>query len=673
MPVIQSFQNFPPSPHEQTAEFSVSIGGNINVAGENASGATFRVKIGGSLNVSGELVFEIPPPYTDEIEENAFAVQIYTARLLDETNAEILISDAVRDAPKSEFGENISITVGKKDLALVSIEKLYTFQIGTWSTLAAALAREQPAWETVCADVRLRSRSFSIGRAGRIPGDSLSFEIADGAKSKLNSYPQRNYVLYNSLLTDVNIESSDKIPTSDGDFIRTTANAFPNLTFYKILNFVKERCGFAGVETNIPNFSIVRADFSFNQSYARSLAGVCGMYEPIYSIVDNALRVQTKFARLPEDFEPRALTIDDYSQLDLQIPASTHVDGAELDCRSSDQISYHEQRFETFDFDNGRFGQSGYTEVFVTEEWYDYFDVDGENLGSEKVGEKRETYLDGVQTGETEMTKTLDSQGFVTRQINKTKSRIPLPENDFEPSLELISEDEYLPTYKIDPRRPRQKTMTSAVTNRRAIVVTDEENTYFGEPFEQEYLEAHKSGNLTEAMTYSPGLLLSKTIIETFKESNGQTTTTRETINHLRGASTDPDSEVLPGSPSLRGNGAKSKNSVLWADGVSTNARTGGEIIKISGGELSQKFLKALAKIILERRRGGFQEGSLQIPGYHKSMRKGVFFTVFDRNGNPLGRFVCESVRSVFANLGQAPRAGRQGQTVMTTVQISAV
>lgn len=286
---------------------------------------------------------------------------------------------------------------------------------------------------------------------------------------------------------------------------------------------------------------------------------------------------------------------------------------------------------------------------------------------TEKVSETRETYTDGIQTGETVMTKVLDSQGYLTRQVNQTKSRIPLPSNSFEPSLELLSEDEYLPSYKTNSAKPREKSLAFAITNRRSIIVTDGENPYLGEPFEQEYGEAHKSGNITEDMTFSPGLQISKTYIDTFKESNGQVTSTRDVINHLRGANTDPVADVTPGSTSMRGNGSQTRKFIVWADGVSTNSRTGGEIVDVAVGELPLEFARILGNIILDRRLNGFQDGSVSVPGYHKSLNRGIYFRVFDRDGNSLGRFIAEAVSTSFSNLGS------KNQLVMTTVQISEV
>lgn len=670
MSIIQSFTNPPPSPHNQSASVSLLIGGNVNIKGLSPSGVTFRLKIGGDINLRGKFVFAIPPPILSEIDENAFAVQIYTARLLDENNNEILITDASRDQPKGEIGERISLTIGRKDLSLIAIGKRYTFQIGTWDNLQDAIDNLQPDWKTVCEDARLSSRSYSIGRNGKLPADSLTLDIIESNKNKLNFYPQRNYILYDSLQTNVEISDIERTYTSSGDYIRTTANAFPNLTFYKILNFIKERCGFSAVDARLPNFPVVRADFPFDQSYALSLAGIAGMYQPIFNVENNVLIVKTKFIELPDDFAPRELSITDYRQLNLQISASNHVDGVRLVYLDSNALAdYYEDRFVQTREETGYFGDDNYTRTDINRTYRDWFydEQPDSPVRSELVREVHSTYNNVLNLiGRESNDHVYDAQGKRTNSARTVESLVPNLAASGTPALLTVREENQSVFYTTDARNPKRQIQSKTITQISGLYSIDAENQYFDEDFKQDFLKAHEAGNLTADMTSSFGPL--KTVTETLTPlGNNQFEVRTSTIDHLRNATVNGISEPKTGDASLSGVGGKSRRFILWAEGVSTNSRTGGEIIDLAVGELPFEFAQVLGNIILNRRLAGFNEGSLTIPGYHESLQRGVFFRVFDRDGNSLGRFICESVNSVFSNLGQ------KNQIVTSTVQISEI
>lgn len=671
MPLIQSFTKPPPTPHNESAGFSLKFSGNINIKSQSPNGSVFRVKIGGNIEIKGKFVFSIPPPILSEIDENAFAVQIYTARLLDENNNEILITDATRNQPKGEIGERISLTIGRKDLSLINPDKLYTFQIGTWSNVQDAIDGVSPVWKTVCEDSRLSSRSFSIGRNGRLAADSLSFEIIESNKNKLNFYPPRNYILYDSLQINVELGDIERVYTSDGDYIRTTANAFPNLTLYKVLDFVKQRLGFARIETNLPNFPIVRANFPFERSYSDSIAAIAGNYEPTCSIQPgNVLRIQTKFAELPGDFEPREITISDFSQLNLQIPQSTHIDGVNITYLDSNAFAdYYSDRLTQTREETGTFGSPNYTRTDINRTYRDWFENENPNvpLRTELIAEVHSTYDNTLNLiGRETNNHVYDAQGKRTNSARTIESQIPDLDNSGTLVLLTAREENQSVFYTTDAQNPRQQLQSKTITQISGLMAIDAENQYFDEDFKQDFLKAHKAGNLTVDMTSEFGLL--QTITETLTPlGNNQFEVRTQTTDHLRGNTENSISEAKTGDASLNAISGKQKQFILWTDGVSTNTRTGGEIINLAAGFLPLTFAKTLAEIILHRRQNGFQEGSLTIPVYHESLQRGVFFRVFDRSGNSLGRFICESVNVVFRNLGT-----RQ-QTTISTVQISEV
>lgn len=517
MPFVNSNQNKPPEFVEVPTEIRLSLSGSIAGGGQSPNQTDLTLKLGGTVSGSAAFVLTVPPPILAEIDENAFAVQIYMARLLDENNQEVLITDASRDQPKGEIGERISLTIGKKDLSLVSIDKRYTFQIGTWSSIADLDSGLPPNWKTVCEDARLNTRSFSIGRNGRIPADSLSFDIIESSKNKLNYFPGRTYILFDSLVTSVNVEDIERTYTSDGDYIKTTVSGVPNLTVYKLFQFIKERCGFAGVETDILNFPILRADFPFDLSYARGLSPI-GLYEPVFSVKDgNVLRVQSKFSNLPDDFEPRELIIDDYQQLNLQISASAHVDGIQIVYLDSNALAdYYEDRLVQTREEAGTFGNSDYTRTDVRRTYRDWFENENPNvpLKTELVTEVHSTYNNILDLIGRETNNHLyDAQGKRTNSARAVESLVPAVSDSGTLALLTVREEDQSVFYTTDVQNPRRQFQSKTITQMSGLTAIDSENRYFNEDFKQDFLDAHKVGNLTADMTSGFGLL--KTVTET--------------------------------------------------------------------------------------------------------------------------------------------------------------
>lgn len=668
MPLIQSFSSFPPAPHNQSADFTVTIGGNLSVRSAGEHSHVYNVKIGGNLNVRSEIIYSIPAPIEPEIDAGAFLGQIYTARLRDNLGNEILITDAFIDQPAGEVGEKVGLTIARKDIGQISIDKTFTFDIGVWASLSDAIAGNAPAWETILSGGRINSRAYGIGRRGKLPADTLVFDSNEAAKNKLNQFPPRNFILYDNLRTEVNLNDAERTYTSDGDYIKTTANAIPNLNFYKILSFVKDRLGFASFETEIPNFPVIRADFLFNQSYRQVLAGIAGMYEPVFSVQSgNILRIQTKFAALSDGFEPQEITIQNYSQLDLSIPQSTHVDGASivyLDT-STEADSFTDRIVQTQE-ETGTFGNSDYTLTEITRTYRDWYNSDNPNLilRTELISEVHETYNNALEKiGQETNVHTYDAQGKRTNSHREIEARVPDLDNSGTPALLTVREENQSVFYTTDARNPRRQFQSKIITQISGLISIDSTNQYFEADFKQDFLEAHKAGNLTASMTSEFGLI--KTVTETLTPlGNNQFEVRTQTTDHLRNSTTNAISEPRTGDASLNAVGGRQRRFILWADGVSINARTGGEIIEISVGELPLRFAEELAERILFRRVNGFQEGSVIIPGYHQSLKRGVYFRIFDRDGNNLGRFMATGVRVDMREIGT------RRQTVLTTAQI---
>jgi hypothetical protein len=198
------------------------------------------------------------------------------------------------------------------------------------------------------------------------------------------------------------------------------------------------------------------------------------------------------------------------------------------------------------------------------------------------------------------------------------------------------------------------------------LIAIDASNQYFEADFKQDFLEAHKTGNLAAEMTTEFGLI--KTVTETLTPlGNNQFVVRTQTIDHLRGAVTRSESEPRTGDASLNGIGGKQKQLRIWAEGVTQATRSGKPIESFNVGELPLKFAKPLAERRLAARNARKASGTIQIAGFDESVERGVFFRVLDPQSNSRGVFLAEGYSVQGTNLGTPD------QRVTTSIEVAQI
>ena len=631
-----------------------------------------RTEIGASGFVS--LKLSIPEPILNEL-SGGFS-RYNTARLLDDDNQEIKITSATIEKPRGQVGTRVSIRVAEKDLSLITAAKTYTFQIGSRET-----PNGEPTWHTVLEDGELESRSFSLAWGQNAPSDALEFGTTSPLAARLNRHPKETLIYYHRGRTSVETGEMEDVRTADDQAFTTSAFGYNFLTLYKILDFVRKALGFTAIETNIPNFEVTRIDFSFRNSYLQSLSGLLGVFEPIFFTVDNTLYILDKTAAIPEEFEPVAVTVAQFSNWQIQTQENPFIDGFEISyLDDSSQANAYLDRTESSSSESGTFGTSDYVRVDTTRTYRDWFHTDspGVVLRTDFIKEVRETrkpippaLVTLTKVGEETENHFYDAQGLRTRTEKEVYGFAPDLNGSLVHSLLLTDREAQRVFYKTDPKNARRRIQWKTETVTSGLIAVDEENPYFDEngdeaPFRQDFRRAHEAGNIKTGMTSEFGII--RTTTETYVPyGNNQYQVIEEGVDQVRNIPFRTVSEPRIGDLSVNAVGGRQRTIVVLKGGVNLSSRgTFGGVESLAVGELPLQFALTLAERKLENRIARKQTGNITIPGWSESLDRGVFFRVLDRNATSYGVFLTEGLRVDIQALGD-------GAIITTSVDVQEI
>lgn len=636
MTVIQSFTNFTPTPVNQPLALNLSVSGELAGASTAQDAIRLRVSVTGELTGRVRFALSLPAPILNEISETAFQKRFYAARLTDDLGNAIDFESAQVDCSKGQLGKRISIRISKKDLSIVSPERTYTFEIGVRETLASA-----PDWITIVEDASLTERNFNL----QWQSDSLVIGALQSLSNKLERYPLKNYIFYNSSRTEVKLSEIDKIFDQSGNYVRTEVRVLPNLTLYKIFDLYKSFCGFSALLTNIPNYELTRFDLNITSSYLDSLSGIIGAFSPTLFTNGDALYILDKSAAIPFDFEPRAITADEFSDWSVSIPEDSNFDGFLVSFVDSDsQADYYVDRLVQTREETGSFGSFDYTRTDINRTYRDWFYSEQplNPVRTELIREVHSTYDNALDLiGREANDHVYDAQGKRTNSARKIESKVPNLGAGGDLALTTVREEKQAVFYQSDSRSTRRQFQSKTITQIYGLTSIDAENQYFGQDFRQDFLRAHKAGNLTADMTSEFGLL--QTITETLTPlGNNQFEVRTQTTDHLRGNTENAVSEPKTGDASLNSIGGRQRQTVVLREGLTLTSRTGGRIEGFNLGEIPLQIGIPLVERIIERRSSRKQTGEIAIAGFDASLERGTFFRILDRAGTSFGIFLTE-------------------------------
>lgn len=661
MAVIQSFSSFPPTAVREPIALNLSAAGEMAGASQAQDAMRLRVSLRGEMLGRVRFSLQTPEPILNEVSPDAFSKRFYAARLTDDLGSVIDFESASVDAPANAVGKRVSVNLSKKDLSLVSTMRLYTFEIGRKENLSDA----DFVWTKIIENAPINSRNFNL----QWQSDSLSFGATEPLRNRLNKYPLKNYIFYNSSRTEVNLSEIDKIFDQSGNSLKTEVRGLPILTLYKILDYYKGFCGFSQIVTNLPNYELTRFDLSVTSSYLESLSGITGAFSPITFTVGNTLYILDKSAAIPLDFEPRAITADEFSSWSVSIPEDDSIDGFLVSFVDSDSLAdYSVTRLVQSRDETGDFGDSDYTRTEITRTYRDWFFSEQPNnpVRTELIRERHSTYnntldLIGRETNDY----VYDAQGKRTNSSRTIESKVPNLAANGEPALLTVRDEKQSVFYQSDARNSRRQFQSKIITQIYGLISIDSQNRYFEQDFKQDFLKAHKAGNLTADMTSEFGLL--QTITETLTPlGNNQFEVRTSTVDHVRGNSENSVSEPKTGDVSLNSLGGRQRVAAVLREGLTLNNRPGNRLENFQLGEIPLQIGKDLVSRIIERRAARKQTGAITIAGFDESIERGTFFRVLNRAGASFGVFLTEGYRLDIRALGD-------GVSITTVADVSEI
>jgi hypothetical protein len=496
-------------------------------------------------------------------------------------------------------------------------------------------------WRTILDTAKLDAESIS----SRFFDDRVNLDISAPLSDKFALSPRRTKIYYDGTKTSVETEEFDVLKDTFGNSFPISAQNVGNLSLYYLLNkaFVAG-CGFASVIMNIPDYRIVRADFSTGQTFKDSVGGFIGMFEPVFFEDNNILYILDTSNVLPSGFTPRTISASKFTNFSSNAQKRTILDGFDVSFADSEG-EYYTQRQTQKTEPSGTFGNSDYseTDVLTTIREYRNFDNPGVILRTEIKDQQRIIY-DSVfnQIGQETLTRNFNSSGRLTSIVKQNLARVPDLNNSGNLLLQNLREEETRLFYKPNPKNTRE-ILTNRVEKRiSGLIAIDSENPYFNEPFEQEYLKAHENGNLNENMTSRFGAI--RTIIETFEtDGRGQTDIRREVIDHIRGVSVEPETDTRGGLNSF--SQYQQPNTVrVWRTGANRTSDKGGAFAGLSAGELPNRLAIALANRKLAKQTANNQTGTFDLIGSDPSLRRGSSVRILDRWNASFGNFLIEGL-----------------------------
>jgi hypothetical protein len=657
--IINSSKRLYNSAPDPQINVSLHVAGDLAPRVRNARTIDLRMKIGGDLIPQIRLSLSDPEPILNEIAPDAFQYRFTAWRLIKNGAGEVPISGFTIQGAKGFIGKTVNFELADKNPVWIDREATYTFEFAKYNKLS-----EPRIWNQLFSNLKIESGNLSFARLN----DSLSFGALEPLADKLSRFPSETKIFYDPSKTSVDLTSLEKLYDAEGVVIPVTATAKSGLSLYSLFDYLKQKLGFSGVETNVPNYPLTRADFSESQSYAGAIAPFVGVFEPVFFTVGNVLWILDKTAAIPEDFTPSAVTADNFLNWSEQFSGQM-LDGLTLVYIDSNSADFYVDRIVQTTDETGAFGAANFTRTETARTFRDHKHTDNPNivLRTELIKEVVSVYNSSLELiGRETRNNTFDAQGKPTNASVKIESKTPNLTLNGTPFLQTVKEENQSIFYVSDSKNPRRQMQSKIVTQTRGMIALDEVNEYLNEIFKQDFIEAHKAGNLTTDMTVEFGLI--KTVTETLTPlGNNQFVVRTQTIDHLRGAVTRSESEPRTGDASLNGIGGKQKQLRIWAEGITQATRTGKPIESFNVGELPLKFAKPLAERRLAARNARKASGTISIAGFDESVERGVFFRVLDCQGNSRGVFLAEGY-SV-----QGTQLGTPEQRVTTSVEVAQI
>lgn len=565
------------------------------------------------------------------------------------------------DEPVESSGQQLDLTLVRvSDRAAVKAASSFLFEVSI-----VDLVTGSDTWTPLFEDGVLASSSLSISWGSGAAADQLSISTLSPLANRLSKAPLTDLTIFDPLRVEVKA-SDDVLYDTNGTAYPEELMEKPDLNLYDLLRMVLvDRCGFSGVQTNLPKYPIRLAKASMESSmYDQMVKPHIGQFKPLQFEKDGVIWLLDSTQSFPAGFPaPRELHISRYKQLSIN-ERYQDIDGYKISFSETDAapLSYFVTRTETDEVESGQVFDATYSITTTVRTFKDYkrSPVSTVITRSElwkEVKTKRDSL--GVILGETSLERFFDQFGREKQTIKKVSNRVPDVPVSTDLVLKEVSQDAYDVTYAPHPYHRGQSFIQQTVTSTTGLIAIDSAEQYLGADFEQDFMQAHRSGSIKEDFTTRSGAIRKVTQrIRPLPDGTVQTET--ETEDLIKGVTSQSESETRAGDVGIQTLTTRQRQLIVLRSDAAV--KTGKPTPAKPVGELPLELAVPLVRRQLAQEDLGGGDLAVSFDGLDLSIRRGSVLNIIGRDGS-LGVMLVEGGKR------QGDALGSRDQKVSTSLQ----
>ena len=566
----------------------------------------------------------------------------------DET--ELGISAFTLDNPISSTGQKLDVTLtDPASREIIKAAESFTLEHG-----ATNLQTGEIIWQDLFAGNILSGTNLSIGFGDRGAADQLSISTLAPLTTKLGKAPESNVTFYDPYRIQID-EESELVPDTAGNTIPDEFVKVGFLSLHKLFELIfVDRCGFSGFKTNLPDERVRVCTIRDSETYFQGLAPHIGIFDPLTFEKDGEIWILDATMSHPDGFpEPRELLISNYKQLSIT-ETFENIDGFIVAYSETDAglSNYFVIRTETDTEESGKLFDETYSKTKTVRTYKDFKNnPDSQKITSSQLWKEEKTITDtfGWTLAKTSLVREFDGFGREKSTTKTVWNKVPDVPLSTDLVLKEVKKEIYEVTYSPHPFERGKQYISKTVRSISGLIAIDANNQYLEKDFEQDFIEAHRAGNIQPDFETKNGAI--RKIIQIMTpQPDGTVSTEVITEDLIRKITTRSDSESKSGDIGLSSQTSKTRRIRVFPS--DDYVRTGKPLRELFVAELSLDEAVALARRKLSKSELGDAAASVDKAGVDLSIGRGTIMTLKGRSGTNYGKTLFEGWRLSGTALG---------------------
>jgi hypothetical protein len=587
----------------------------------------------------------VPSPSSQNVQHNRFRMSA--------DGTPISIKAFQMAAPVSGSGEQLDLTlVDPSQRDFIRSANLFLFEISQ-----VDLSTGDDNWLPLFADATLSSSQLSIGWSNGAASDELSITTLAPLSNRLNKAPQTDLVIYDPLRMEMSAKQ-DPLVDTNGTTYPEEIMPVAQFNLHKLFQILVNRTGFAGFKTNLPKSPIRSATFGMKTGFWDGVKPHIGQFDELHFEKDNYLWIIDSTISLPLGFPaPRDLWIDRYKTLSIT-EQKVNLDGFTIQYSESDSdpdSGYFVTRTEPDDVqESGSWFDETYTKTITKRTLRDYKANPDSTVVQKTELWKEQTIVknrSGKKISETNLEREFD---FFGREIGATKTiknLVPDVPTSTDLILKEVKKEVYTVQYAPHPFQAGKQYIRQTVRSISGLIGIDSTNKYLDLDFEQDFVEAHRTGSIRSDFTTKTGGIKKVTTINT-PQPNGYVQTETRSEDLVRNLTFRSDNEAKTGDIAI-GNKTTRQRELLVLE-TASSVKGDGLTPELPIAELDLFLAIPLVRRKIKRAKAGELELAVAFSGVDLTIRRGTVLNLKERNGDSLGCFLVEGYSIAGSRLGSS-------------------